>query len=248
MKAAITLKKAGVILMVLSLINLFGCSALNKENAKEITTELNKKYGEDFACKSIGNRLGTADKDTVTAYCYPESDPELLFQVIMNTDGELESDTYVSSYVSQILEKELAEELKGQNVTAHINASAYGYGDSKDISSPKGLTIDGFIEKKPGAKFTAMIIVDSNSDNGQLPTAIYEAYSNLASKYPQLVFGSQVRIIGDKDYEKCAKEMGEYPTVSSTFFQDYDVQGKAIVGIEGGKPKNEISDIVFTKG
>ncbi len=110
------------------------------------------------------------------------SNPKLLFTVIMNKNGELENNNYISSFVSQLLEKELVQELKGQHVNAHANASAYGYGDSKDIHSTKGLTIDEFMKRKPGAKFSAAIIIDSNSDQGQLPTAIYKAYSNLAAK------------------------------------------------------------------
>ena len=99
----VRVRKAGVILMILSLLNLIGCSAIDKDTATQITTALQEKYVEEFKCDSIGNRFGTATNDTVTGYCYPSNEPEVLFTAVMDKDGNLVEDTYIPSYVTDIL-------------------------------------------------------------------------------------------------------------------------------------------------
>jgi len=239
----VRVRKAGVILMILSLLNLIGCSAIDKDTASQITTALQEKYGEEFKCDSIGNRFGTATNDTVTGYCYPTEDSSVLFKVVMNKDGHLVEDTFIPSYVSNLLENAIVEEFQTQKVIAHVNASVYGYEEINKFSSVKDLTINNFLQEESGSKFSAHIIIDESSGMEKLGASINDVYLKISEKYPQLSLGAQIKIISDTDFLECAKAMDASPTVSKTLFEKYDVKGGVIVGIQNGIPTKGISEI-----
>ena len=239
----VRVRKAGVILMILSLLNLIGCSAIDKDTANQITTVLQEKYGEEFKCDSIGNRFGTATNDTVTGYCYPTEDSSVLFKVVMNKDGHLVEDTFIPSYVSNLLENAIVEEFQTQKVIAHVNASVYGYEEINKFSSVKDLTINNFLQEESGSKFSAHIIIDESSGMEKLGASINDVYLKISEKYPQLSLGAQIKIISDTDFLECAKAMDASPTVSKTLFEKYDVKGGVIVGIQNGIPTKGISEI-----
>jgi len=238
----VRVRKAGVILIILSLLNLIGCSAIDKDTATQITTALQEKYVEEFKCDSIGNRFGTATNDTVTGYCYPSNEPEVLFTAVMDKDGNLVEDTYIPSYVTDILEKAIIEEFQSQEIVAHVNAVLSTNDEITDVRL-NDLTLNNFLTEQSISGFTAHIIIDESSNVEKLGTSIHEVYSKLSEKYLQLVLGSYVRVLSNSDFSKCANEMDQNPTVSKTFFKDYDVKGEVIVGILDGKPTKEINEI-----
>jgi len=239
----VRVRKVGVILMILSLLHLIGCSAIDKDTASQITTALQEKYGEEFKCDSIGNRFGTATNDTVTGYCYPSSNPSVLFEVIMDKDGEIVGESYISSFVSDILENAIVQEFQNENVIVHVSASAYRYDEMKEFTSKSNLTINNFIKENPRSGFSADIIVDESSNIEDLAYSISDVYLRLSEKYPQLSLGAQIKIISNLDFVKCSEEMDNNPTVSKTLFEKYDVKGEVIVGIKNGKPTKEINEI-----
>ena len=238
----VRVRKAGVILIILSLLNLIGCSAIDKDTATQITTALQEKYVEEFKCDSIGNRFGTATNDTVTGYCYPSNEPEVLFTAVMDKDGNLVEDTYIPSYVTDILEKAIIEEFQSQEIVAHVNAVLSTNDEITDVRL-NDLTLNNFLTEQSISGFTAHIIIDESSNVEKLGTSIHDVYSKLSEKYLQLVLGSYVRVLSNSDFSKCANEMDQNPTVSKTFFKDYDVKGEVIVGILDGKPTKEINEI-----
>ena len=194
----VRVRKAGVILMILSLLNLIGCSAIDKDTATQITTALQEKYGEEFKCDSIGNRFGTATNDTVTGYCYPSNEPEVLFTAVMDKDGNLVEDTYIPSYVTDILEKAIIEEFQSQEIVAHVNAVLSTNDEITDVRL-NDLTLNNFLTEQSISGFTAHIIIDESSNVEKLGTSIHEVYSKLSEKYLQLVLGSYVRVLSNSD-------------------------------------------------
>jgi len=243
MKSNVLARKVGVILMILSLFSLIGCSDIDKKTATKITNALQEKYGEEFECKSLGNRFGTATNDTVTGYCYPSNEPSVLFMVVMDKDGNLVEDTFIPSYVTNELEKAIVEEFQSQNIVAHVNAVLSVNDEMAEFRLTSNFTLNNFLKEQPTNRFTAHIIIDESSDVEKLGTSIYDVYSTLSEKYPHLVLGSYVRVLSNSDFLKCANEMDQNPTVSKTFFNDYNVKGEALVGILDGKPTKEISEI-----
>jgi len=227
MNSNVRVRKAGVILILLSLLNLIGCSAIDKDTATQITTALQEKYGEEFEVTSIGNRLGTANNDSVTSYVHPKSNSSILFKATMDTKGKLISDNYIVRKIGNEIENIISTHFKNNSLNAQAIVYAYGADSSESVDTTIGL--EEYIETYKPKIFIATIILEDSSDlNSASIIASYESiYKNLFG----VGFQSDVKVISNKDYEEASLQLRKTTDVNETWFNHYKVVHSFILDV-----------------
>ncbi len=205
---------------------------LDKKNAEEITNLLKQKYGIEFVVKSIGNRNAGNMWSTVTAFCYPENNPKVIFEAVMNVDKELVSDEYpvrlLEIEAKDIIEKEFSE----NNITATVNVSISRVSDLPDILN---MNLEQVIFASPKLGITFKTVVCEGADT----KSMYETTAKLLKRFyngnPEMIVGTTIWKYDKEAYEKCASELNSIPRIGNTALQKHGPLSTVNVAINTGE-------------
>lgn len=78
----------GFVLLIIALLNLFGCENKEQKAAKKIVEALEQKYGEEFVLDSIGGGYGTMNSNTFKAMVHPKKYKTIRIAVEITKDLE----------------------------------------------------------------------------------------------------------------------------------------------------------------
>lgn len=199
--------------------------SLNEKIGNEIKNKLKEKYQQEFEIKTLGRRFGTAENNSVTAYCYPKENEELLFTIIMDMKGKIRQDTYNIRKVCYFLEKQIENLFKEKNIDSYCSSHIYGI-----IQEIEGKT-EEILQKEEITFFTNIIIKENIQDED-----IIEVYNKILEKYSNIKLYSNIYIIqNDEIYSKCKEQMYSVPYVLKYMFDKYQIDRK--IKIEEGKIK-----------
>jgi hypothetical protein len=225
-------KKAGVLIVTLSILNLLGCGYLDKDTAKTIEAKLHEKYGNSFAVTSIGNRYGTGSNDTVTAFCQSDEDDSFSFTVKMISDKTLLFDDYVERSVCTKISQMIEDSFVINSVKVFAFVSVFG--GNKSESNDASITIDEYISSCNPSGFSADIILEDSCISSNLNNAvitIYNSFVEIKNRYPRLIMGTELRFLPSSQFENCGKALMEEARISNTWFNDYEITQEIIFGI-----------------
>lgn len=229
--------------MAISMLSLMGCQFLNKDQARKIESLLKEKYDEDFIVVSIGQRYGTADNDTVTAYCHPTSNDRITFTAVMNTSEELVSDDYLHMKIAGILENELDRLYEKYHLSICSDASVRIYSENISIED-----ISADILSDPQIAVTATFAVNKNKDLSEICEGLLSVMEDLKNDYHMTRFGTQIYLISDDEYSRCAEEMRKVPSVNKTFFEEYEIEGYTVLRINEEHVSQTYSELMTSLG
>ena len=202
--------------------------SLNEKIGNEIKNKLKEKYQQEFEIKALGRRLGTAENNSVTTYCYPKENEELLFTIIMDIKGKIRQDTYNIRKVCYFLEKQIENLFKEKNINSYCSSHIYGR-----IQEIEGKTEEEILQKEEITFFTNVIIKENIQDED-----IIEVYNTILERYGNIKIHSNIYIIkNDEIYSKCKEQMYSVPYVLEYMFNKYPTDRKIQLEIKEGKIK-----------
>lgn len=98
-----------LIVMMITLLSLFGCENKEQKAAKKIVEALEQKYGEEFVLDSIGGGYGTMNSNTFKAMVHPKKDKTLRFSVEITKDLNQVYDKYLNQVVARNAQQPIEE-------------------------------------------------------------------------------------------------------------------------------------------
>lgn len=199
---------------------------LTEKIGNEIKNKLKEKYQQEFEIKALGKRFGTAENNTVTAYCYPKENEELLFEIVMDIKGKIKEDTYNIRKICYFIEKEIQKGFEEKNINSYC--SSYMVGDVKEIENKK---IEQVLEEGK-ISFRTNIIINENIQN----ECILEVYKKIQEKYNNINIISNIYITTDNEaYSTCKRQMVSVPYVLRNMFKKYPIDRQIRIQIKEGK-------------
>ncbi len=216
------LKKVGAAVVTVSIFILLGCSSIDQNQAEEMESLLQKKYGEEFVVTHIGGRWGTATNDTVTVFAHPKDDRDVVFEAVMTKDGKLAADGYIPGLMSQAINRILKQELLIKGIESESHTFMMNANSSSETNS--NISLEEYVKKyKPGYFSGDMIIKEGANIKPEIfETALRAVYkAGLNTMYQVTIYA-----ISKDDYDGCMKEYTKVPDVSEAWFIDYNVVDK----------------------
>lgn len=223
------LKKVSAVVMTLSIFSLLGCSSIDQNQAEEMESLLQKKYGEEFEVTHIGGRWGTGTNDTVTTYVHPKKKKDVVFKAVMSKDGELIADGYIPGLISQDFNQIVESELSKEGIVSHTNTASVGANSSSETNTK--ITVKEYVKIYNPEYFAATMIVKEAADitPEKFEQAVQAAYKAGLNKPYQV----KIYVIAKNDYEKCLENFKTEPDVTDAWYIDYDVVKKITAVVDG---------------
>lgn len=209
---------------------LSGCQLVNQNQAEDIENLLKEKYQMEFKVTHIGGRYGNGGKGTVTGTAHPIDNKEISFRAVMSREGELVSDGYIPSLISEQINQLLKNELRKKGLEIESKTLIMKANSSTEIDS--NITIEEYVMKyKPGYFSGDMIVKETSEDItpedfDDALKVVYKEGSNTMSQF-------HIHIISKNDYENTLENFNNTSSyVSDAWFLDYDVVKEMKVWID----------------
>jgi hypothetical protein len=210
----ILLKKAGVILIIMSILGLMGCGN-DKYTAERIEKALTEKYGGTFEVLALGNRYGTMTNDYVRADV-KAVDSGVVFSAKMNTKGEIIADNYAGVLVSKQLEDMLNSNLESEGITAKSCMTGFSSIDTGEIEV--GISFNDYIAKHKPESFGGYLVVKESPNN--TGAAFINAFQKTFDTIKNIELVANVWIIPEENYDEIIAEMSQLPDIDNSWFDD----------------------------
>ena len=102
--------------MEISIFDVIGNGISNKDIIENIKKKLQKKYKIEFNVKKIGNRYGIFTNDTVTTYCCPKYNENIIFIAKLNKEQTVLEDDYLLKCISYEIEETIKKEFQENDI------------------------------------------------------------------------------------------------------------------------------------
>lgn len=211
--------------MDISIFDIVENGVSNSDISDVVTKKIKDKYDEEFVVKMIGNRYGTFDDNTVTTYCFPKTNENLLFTVTMNKEQTVLEDDYYLRKVTFDLEENIKSEFKENNINVIVKSKIIGLNKLE-----RELTIQEFIKKYNTTNFIAHIICSENVSEDDLKNI----YNNLENKYKNIHLKSSVYFIDENKFEEFSKVANKIPSITNSIISEYSIKDERIIKIFEG--------------
>lgn len=145
-----------------------GCTLAIQTAANDIELNLKNKYGTDFTVYALGDRL---DRETSTAYVYPNEDDSLRFFVNAKGNGDIVYDDYSYRMVCRKVENLVNEKFYEEKLKTEC------FADFIDCSSntEKDISVEEFVKRNNSHCLKIVIVIAENPDIcGSLLCKVYE--------------------------------------------------------------------------
>lgn len=218
-------------MVVTSVISFSGCNGNSDKELKSVVEEaLETKYAEEFECINFWS----VGKDYYCGVCYPKDEPDLLFETLFYSDGDINADDYASSIISKMFIKEFDSQIK--DIFNEHYTYCYNYGDLHDsktaqIISNGNFTLDYYfpeMSKKYDNNELKLFfrICIPNSDNTDISyeeeyDIILNAFNTIheiGEKYDvNLLFRLNMYFLSNQNYDDCKEYFENNATIKSDF-------------------------------
>lgn len=212
--------------MDISIFDIIENGVSNSEISNVITEKLKEKYNEEFVVKMIGNRYGTACDNTVTTYCFPKSNENLLFTATMNKEQTVLEDDYYLRKVTFELEENIKNEFTENNINTVVKSKIIGLNNLE-----KDLTVQEFIKKYNTTNFIAHIICSDNVSENILKNI----YNKLENKYKNIHLKTSVYSIDKNKFKEFLEVAKKMPSVTNSIISEFSIKDEKIIKIFEGK-------------
>ncbi|MBQ8789712.1 MAG: hypothetical protein IJZ51_00190 [Ruminiclostridium sp.] len=204
-----------------------GClTVINNLNVRrELATELQKKYGENFIVHEAIYQLDSFiyDNSQYDCWCSPATNPEIIFSCIFDNRDASFADNYPESVISYLIKKETEKgfaELCGDSPIAVDVTLKWNYDDERGwehISSiapftkASEITIKSYSEKYLEAKiFTVDIIVEKKQDAVDITALEKYINSHFEDSFYKIPINYRIRYTDKEHIERAKKQIADY--------------------------------------
>ena len=212
--------------MEISIFDVIGNGISNEELIEIIQNKLQEKYKKEFKIKKIGNRYGTYTNDTVTTYCCPRDDENMLFTAKLNKEKTVLEDDYLLRKVSYELEENIKKEFRQNNIEVIVKNKIIGKNQLEEL-----LSVQEFIDKNRGSNFLAYIISSKKISNETLKNI----YEKLEQQYKGIHLKTLIYLINEEQYKECCETIKQSPTITETTIEKFVILEENIIKIQDGK-------------
>ena len=212
--------------MEISIFDVIGNGISNEELIEIIENKLQEKYKKEFKIKKIGNRYGTYTNDTVTTYCCPKDDENMMFTAKLNKEKTVLEDDYLLRKVSYELEENIKKEFRQNNIEVIVKNKIIGKNQLQEF-----LSVQEFIDKHKGTNFLAYIISSQKISNETLKNI----YEKLEQKYNGIHLKTLIYVINEEQYKECCETIKQSPTITETTIEKFVILEENIIKIQDGK-------------
>ena len=210
----------------ISIFNVIGNGISNQEISNKIIEMLNKKYNQKFLVKRIGNRYGANNTDSVTTYCNPENNEELIFTTTLNKEQTEIEDDYKLRCVEFELEKYMKSIFQRNNIDIIVKVKTIGKNKLE-----KFLTVQEFIDIYNETNFLAHIVGYETITEDILK----KVYGLLNAKYRNIYLNSLIYTIGENEFKEFYDITKTLPQINTSLIEQYDIKNEIIIKINEGK-------------
>lgn len=237
-------KSIYILMMVVFMSNIVGCSKLTMYEGKFTTYEdsakeqLEKKYNKSFVIKRM------LSKNRIKRYCtvvaYDEEKPNLPFLAYVDIDGEGISDTYVSRRVCEKISNKVTQNIGDLDGTYFITSTAVA--ENGRFSNPE-MTIEEYVDESSVSTFH--VYMGYCPENGKISNQeqLYMALSNAFNGMGDISGWIHVYIV-DEGNLQYMKENAENNADYNVFIQSMDLYFMGYANYENGKLVTEKTEIM----
>ncbi|RHW42736.1 hypothetical protein D1B31_03890 [Neobacillus notoginsengisoli] len=215
------LKKAGVLLMAVSILSLLGCNQVNEATAKKVEEKLEKKYGEKFEVQALGNRWGTKENNTVKSIVKATKN-NVIFDAVMNKNGKLESETYLIHKIGAEAGSVLTQNLQKEGITSKVKLRAAG-GKKLELNDST-ITLPEYIKSHSPKKFVGIMILE-DSENAS-PEKIIKGFKSAYVDLSETKLQTLTLIVASEDYDDAVEVFNENADVSDDWLEEFKIKAK----------------------
>ncbi|GMK42097.1 hypothetical protein PCCS19_51560 [Paenibacillus sp. CCS19] len=217
-------KVSVVAMMMVSVASLIGCSASNQERAEDALALLKSKYSQEFIVSPSGSHNVTSSKGMLSVVAQPADNDRIVFKAVLDKDGTLKSDTYISRIISGHMNELLKQELGAIGIESETYTYFADTNGKSGAETNPSITLAQYVQAYQPSYFSGFMIVKDTSDLSpdqfeKALTAVYKA----ASDRPYQV---EVSVIASDQYEQAADSFARQPDITSGWFSDYKVLQK----------------------
>ena len=212
--------------MEISIFDIIANGIGNADISKVIEEKLCEKYKEKFLVKRIGNRYGAENNETVTTFCTPTNNENLIFKVTLNQEQTKLEDDYKYRKVTYELEECIQKEFKKYNIEIIVKSEIIGKNKIEDFVS-----VQEFINKFENTSFLMYIITKEEISKEILE----KIYNSLNTKYINIYLKSVIYNTNEKDYKELKEILKTVPSINSSIIEKYNGIQNAIIKIHENK-------------
>lgn len=211
--------------MELSIFDVIGNGVGNQEISENIVKKLQKKYNTEFSVKRIGNRYGTNDDNTVTTYCCPQNNENLMFTAILNKEQTSLEDDYPLRSISFELEQFIKNKLKDENINALVKCTIIGLNKISEF-----LSVNEFINKFNNTNFLVYIVSDSNISD----EILQEIFTSLDSDNNNIFLKSLIYTIDKNNFNEFFNIASTLPSITDSIIENFSIKEEKIMKLFEG--------------
>jgi len=200
------------------LFKIIGDGMINDELAQTVKDKLFEKYQKSFTITNLGRRLGTPNNDTVTAFCYEDTNENLKFTCILNRDRVHFEDDFCLRNICYELKCAFAEKFEKLKIQAFQKINIIGKNKYDEI-----VPLQEFINKEKNVNFLVEIFTDndiSDTDFRNISNIIKDKYKNIKLRLIIYVFNK------NEYYKELIDEIKEFPDTEDLEIDEENLNNK----------------------
>jgi hypothetical protein len=225
-KKTIIKRNALLILAMISLLGMSGCTNNHSDRAEIAKNLLEKKYKEDFTIFTSGEGYGSLTGNTFKVVAASTKDKSLKFEATVENEGAYIIDEYVQALleakIKNIVSKSMGALKEDFAVTAYV-----GYAETKSTS----VSLEDYTKQNPNVPIVITLVIDKDTVKNVSAEKEYAALSDLFANKLRLNRGAlEVYYTTHDIYQKSKK----YFYDNAEIYDDFDRMVSNSLKIESG--------------
>ena len=151
----------------LSLLDILGGGIIYEEVAQTIKDLLVTKYGKEFEIKKIGRSYGTNYSGTITTFCCPKDEEDVLFTVVLKADKVNYTEDYPLRSICTELEKDFNKCMSEEKIISCIRIDTASF-----CKLDKCISLEKFIQLNKDIEFFVDIYIKGKTSKTNIKKAI----------------------------------------------------------------------------
>lgn len=226
------LAKRMVLIILISLLSLFGCQSRDQKAEKKILEALQEKYGEEFVLDGIGGGYGTMNSNTLKGVVYLKRDPSIRVSVEITKDFQNVYDDYLNEVVARASLQPIEDMAKSIWPDARVtitNDTGMTYPEHTDVS----MSYEEFLKLYPMnlQLISVFLNVESYIDqegnmDQEAEVAKYLAFGELLKENKYLRSSVSIIYLNPEAYSRFDKALESSLSVTRFFHKEEQEQSK----------------------
>ncbi|RNC99081.1 hypothetical protein [Lysinibacillus halotolerans] len=209
----------GSVVIGIFMLSLFGCNAVDENQAQTVEELLEERYGIEFEVSAIGNRYGNGESFKLEAIANPLNNKNINFNVFLKKDGESVVDNFMARLISSKINKVLKEELNKIGVESESFILTNDKYLSVDITDPN-IEIADYVEQVGTEYFICYTIV-KESENMD-PLSFESALKTIFEYTANTKFNMNINVYPEESYDKLVKKFISLSSFGSSALNDFE--------------------------